>query len=47
MAKVTFITEAGEEITENYGTGSLMEIARQNDVDGIIGACGGVCSCAT
>ena len=47
MAKVTFITEAGEEITENDGTGSLMEIARQNDVDGIIGACGGVCSCAT
>ena len=47
MAKVTFITEAGEEITESDGTGSLMEIARQNDVDGIIGACGGVCSCAT
>ena len=47
MAKVTFITEAGVEITENDGTGSLMEIARQNDVDGIIGACGGVCSCAT
>ena len=47
MAKVTFVTESGEEITENDGTSNLMEIARQNDVDGIIGACGGVCSCAT
>lgn len=47
MAKVTFVTETGEEITENDATGNLMEIARQNDVDGIIGACGGVCSCAT
>ena len=47
MAKVTFVTEAGEEIVENDGSGNLMEVARQNDVDGIIGACGGVCSCAT
>ena len=46
MAKVTFVTETGDEITENDATGNLMEIARQNDVDGIIGACGGVCSCA-
>ena len=47
MAKVTFVTETGGEITEDDATGNLMEIARQNDVDGIIGACGGVCSCAT
>ena len=44
MAKVTFVTETGGEITEDDATGNLMEIARQNDVDGIIGACGGVCS---
>ena len=47
MPKVTFVTEDGTEIVEEDGIGSLMEIARQNDVDGIIGACGGVCSCAT
>ena len=47
MPKVTFVTEDGTEIVEKDGIGSLMEIARQNDVDGIIGACGGVCSCAT
>ena len=40
MPKVTFITEDGTEVVEEDGTGSLMEIARQNDVDGIIGACG-------
>jgi 2Fe-2S ferredoxin len=47
MPKVTFVTEDGAEIVENDAIGTLMEIARQNDVDGIVGACGGVCSCAT
>ena len=45
--KGNLVTETGDEITENDATGNLMEIARQNDADGIIGACGGVCSCAT
>ena len=34
MAKVTFVTETGEEITENDATGNLMEIAHQNTSTG-------------
>jgi 2Fe-2S ferredoxin len=47
MAKVTFITADGKEIVEENGAGSVMEIAQQNQVPGIEGACGGCCSCAT
>ena len=47
MPKVTFITESKEEITIDDAEGTLMEIATENDVEGIDGACGGVCSCST
>jgi len=47
MPKVTFITAKGETIVVDDAAGSLMEIARDHDVAGIEGACGGVCSCAT
>jgi 2Fe-2S ferredoxin len=47
MAKVTYIIEHGENIVEENGIGTVMEIAQQNQVPGIEGACGGCCSCAT
>ena len=47
MAKITYIIEHGENIVEENGTGTVMEIAQQNQVPGIEGACGGCCSCAT
>jgi 2Fe-2S ferredoxin len=47
--KVTFVQMDGVEKTvENVEPGeSLMMIARANGVDGILGDCGGSCSCAT
>ena len=39
MAKVTYITPSGEEIVVEDAIGNLMEIARENDVEGIEGAC--------
>ncbi|MDN5212427.1 2Fe-2S iron-sulfur cluster-binding protein [Fulvivirgaceae bacterium BMA12] len=47
MAKITFITRNGEKITVEGNDGSLMELAKQNNIKGIDGDCGGVCSCAT
>ncbi|MFY0653142.1 MAG: 2Fe-2S iron-sulfur cluster binding domain-containing protein [Cyclobacteriaceae bacterium] len=47
MAKITFITKAGENITVEGNSGNIMELAKQNSVKGIDGDCGGVCSCAT
>ncbi len=47
MAKITFITKDGEEITTQGDSGSIMELAVENNVKGIDGDCGGVCSCAT
>jgi ferredoxin, 2Fe-2S len=47
MPKVTFITQDGSEIVVNDARGNLMEIATDNDVEGITGDCGGVCSCST
>ncbi len=47
MAKLTFITKKGEEITLEGHSGTVMELAVQNHVQGIDGDCGGVCSCAT
>lgn len=47
MPKVTFITEDKNEIVAEDAEGTLMEIARDNNVDGILGACGGCCSCGT
>lgn len=47
MAKITFITSDNESITLEGTSGSVMELAVNNNVKGIDGDCGGVCSCAT
>ncbi|WP_235297625.1 2Fe-2S iron-sulfur cluster-binding protein [Portibacter marinus] len=47
MAKITFITRDGESKTVEGHSGSVMELAVQNHIQGIDGDCGGVCSCAT
>lgn len=47
MAKITFITSDNEKIILESNSGSVMELAVQNNVKGIDGDCGGVCSCAT
>lgn len=47
MAKITFITQENESITVEGASGSVMELAVENNVPGIDGDCGGVCSCAT
>ena len=47
MAKITFITSDNESITVEGTSGSLMELAVKNNIKGIDGDCGGVCSCAT
>lgn len=47
MAKITFITRDNETITLEASSGTIMELATENNVKGIDGDCGGVCSCAT
>ncbi|MDF1754045.1 MAG: 2Fe-2S iron-sulfur cluster-binding protein [Verrucomicrobiales bacterium] len=47
MARLTFITESGDNVVADDAFGTLMEVARDHEVEGIDGACGGVCSCAT
>ncbi|WP_010177733.1 2Fe-2S iron-sulfur cluster-binding protein [Aquimarina agarilytica] len=47
MAKITFITTDNESIELEATSGSVMQLAVDNDVPGIDGDCGGVCSCAT
>lgn len=47
MAKITFITSNDENITLEADSGSVMELAVANGIQGIDGDCGGVCSCAT
>lgn len=47
MATVTFIAEDGSKHRIEGAEGSLMEIARDHEVPGITGDCGGVCSCST
>ncbi|PIB35624.1 hypothetical protein BFP72_09565 [Reichenbachiella sp. 5M10] len=47
MAKITFITSDNETIVAEANSGSVMELAKDNNVNGIDGDCGGVCSCAT
>ncbi|RNC79733.1 MAG: 2Fe-2S ferredoxin [Balneola sp.] len=46
MAKITFITKSNERIILEDDSGSIMELATFNNVPGIEGNCGGVCSCA-
>lgn len=47
MPKVTYITPDGESVVVEAAKGNLMTTAVDNQVDGIDGDCGGVCSCAT
>ncbi len=46
---VTLVQQDGVEVTiPNAPTGaSLMEVAKANAVEGILGECGGACACAT
>ena len=48
MLKVTFIEPSGNERIVEFEAGdTLMETARDNDVEGIDADCGGACACAT
>ncbi len=47
MVIINFKTKDGQVISTEGRKGSLMELARDNNVKGIDGDCGGVCSCAT
>ena len=48
MPKVTFIEHDGTQLLVDGTNGdSLMQTAVNNDVDGILGDCGGSCACAT
>lgn len=47
MAKITFITPSDERITLEAESGSLMDLAVDNQIEGIYGECGGACACAT
>ena len=48
MSKVTYISSKGQSTTVDVLDGdSIMEGAVQNNVDGIVGACGGCLQCAT
>ena len=48
MSKVTYISSKGASQTVDVLDGdSIMEGAVQNNIDGIVGACGGCLQCAT
>ena len=47
MVKITFIDSDQEEISLEGKSGSVMQLALNNNIKGIDGDCGGVCSCAT
>ena len=48
MARVTFIDPSGVQRNVEGDVGqSVMEVARRNGVEGIVGECGGCCACAT
>lgn len=47
MPKVTFIQQDGRKVVVENASGTLMEVATDNAVEGIRGDCGGVCSCST
>ena len=48
MTKITFISHDGEQRTVDASTGqSIMQVATNNLVPGLIADCGGNCSCAT
>ena len=48
MPTITFIAANGTKTTLDAPEGlSVMEVARENDVEGIAADCGGACACAT
>ena len=48
MVEVVYILASGERKTVNANVGqSVMDAALENSVRGILGECGGTCSCAT
>ena len=48
MPKVTYRPASGDPIiVDAFADMTLMEVALCNDVPGIVGLCGGICSCAT
>ncbi|TPN82826.1 2Fe-2S iron-sulfur cluster-binding protein [Aquimarina algicola] len=47
MAKITFIVNNDEKILVEGDSGNVMQLAVNNNIAGIDGDCGGVCSCAT
>lgn len=48
MPLITFVSHDGASVEVDAQSGvSLMQVAVANGVAGIIGECGGVCSCAT
>jgi 2Fe-2S ferredoxin len=48
MVDITYIEPSGNAVTVDVPQGwSLMQGATSNGVDGILGECGGSCSCAT
>ena len=47
MPRVVYVTPSGEKVAVDNAEGNLMRVAVDNDVEGILGDCGGVCSCAT
>jgi 2Fe-2S ferredoxin len=48
MAKITYIEFSGQKHVLDVETGkSLMQAAVDNSLQGILGDCGGACSCAT
>ncbi len=47
MARITFITPDNERITLDESFGSVMELAVDNDIQGIEARCRGCCSCGT
>ncbi|MET0246415.1 MAG: 2Fe-2S iron-sulfur cluster-binding protein [Sphingomonas sp.] len=48
MPRVTFIDHLHTERSVEGDVGqSVMDVARRNGIDGIVGECGGSCACAT
>lgn len=48
MVEITYVEPSGNAVTVSVPDGwSLMQAATSNGIDGIVGECGGSCSCAT
>lgn len=48
MPEITFVQHDGREVVVTAEVGdNLMQVARDNDVEGVIAECGGACACST